>query len=654
MYKSINKPFNKLYFMRHKKNQFRLSTVLLTALFFTLPLKAQVNIGILDNPQPFSLLEITTTETLKGGLRLPYLTTNERDGLNMSALAEPAKTKAKGLIIYNTTTNCIECWNGAVWVSLCGALPSIDVNPATELIFDYNAATTGQSRSVTVTTNQSGWTAVSKAPPWLTVSSASGTSGGSFTVTCSDYAGATLRTGAITVTSTGGAVSKTITVRQIPNMAIISPGTPLQRTYVGAFWRANETGERIIRITNVSSANAGNWTALVAWMDGRWNPGDIVLDVEELTDAKLKARNIDFLNSAYIPNSAELYKLSGVAQSASGNVFANGDIIFRIGLKSNYTPNAYPARYAVVLLSYSNNSQIQKIFLRQGEGADYVMLPHWAGSPQGSMTLRPKAVKFSPYNLTAETLNAPVSVNGATGQSDPPAIFTDYPTKAGAFFQWANAGGDNRLRYAWEPHTLDLSSDWNVSSLPGNYFWTNASATNETCPAGYRRPTDGPISAHSINHLEDSEMRQSLWWRPQRGDFAPSNENAVWGFYADGFFDRREIVDSKNYTPSSNIIYSAVSTGTRDVAYRGVLVYNPNTNASLFFPAAGYIGDGSQGATSAIGKLRSTGSQGHYWSSSSYDGVNSRSFYTSFLDNTSLSMDYYGAKHGFSIRCVLK
>ena len=99
--------------MKHTLNLLRLSIVLLAALFFVLPGKAQVTIGSTDEPQSFSLLEITTDIT-PGGLRLPHLTTTQRNSL---FTARPPK--AGGLAIYNTTTKCVEYWNDTKWVSLC-------------------------------------------------------------------------------------------------------------------------------------------------------------------------------------------------------------------------------------------------------------------------------------------------------------------------------------------------------------------------------------------------------------------------------------------------------------------------------------------------------------------------------------------------------
>ena len=91
----------------------QLSIILLMVALFASPLKAQVEIGNQTAPQKFSLLELTT-EKIKAGLRLPQLTTDQRNAL----VANPNDV-AKGLTIYNTDTNCVDFWNGSEWISLC-------------------------------------------------------------------------------------------------------------------------------------------------------------------------------------------------------------------------------------------------------------------------------------------------------------------------------------------------------------------------------------------------------------------------------------------------------------------------------------------------------------------------------------------------------
>ena len=108
--------------MKLKKNQIYLSTLLVMAMFFAMPLKAQVNIGSQENPKPFSILELST-EILKGGLRLPQLNTEDRD-----KLVTAPNTVASGLVIYNLDTDCLEFWNSEKWVSMCA---DAKINPAT-------------------------------------------------------------------------------------------------------------------------------------------------------------------------------------------------------------------------------------------------------------------------------------------------------------------------------------------------------------------------------------------------------------------------------------------------------------------------------------------------------------------------------------------
>jgi len=99
---------------------------------FTLPLKAQVNIGSDTNPNPFSILELTT-KISPGGLRMPQLDNKERVAVQEKFNENTATAEAaKGLVIYNTDSGCLEFWNGTEWISLCAdtASPAACVTPA--------------------------------------------------------------------------------------------------------------------------------------------------------------------------------------------------------------------------------------------------------------------------------------------------------------------------------------------------------------------------------------------------------------------------------------------------------------------------------------------------------------------------------------------
>lgn len=364
-----------------------------------------------------------------------------------------------------------------------------------------------------------------------------------------------------------GNLTKTIYVSQ--NFNISDGGNPLTKnTYVGAFWRADQTGERLI---NIKPGSAGNWSVAV-YSYGDFKTDDIVFSTAPSSDPGVYGNNPADMN---IPENDSKYNVSGNATSVSGTVASANDVIFfRIGLNTKWTPtSAKPARYAVIVVSHNGNSQ--KIWLRQGHADDYLL-----NNADGT---RPNTRKFSPYNLTAAELtdtspSFQLPINGG--------VFTAYPTQAGALFQF----GSYYKRYAYNPANPNGSTSpwWKYTTSPFE-------DAQETCPGGYRRPIGG--------NTYDSEMIQSLRFNTERLG------NAAWGYYADGFFDRRTPGKSPThsaYTQGSPD--SAVAIGTKDVAYIGLLFYNESTNASLFFPAPGMRDRES-------GYLTGPGSGGCYWTS---------------------------------------
>ena len=409
-------------------------------------------------------------------------------------------------------------------------------------------------------------------------------------------------------------------------------------TYVGAFWRANEKGERIIRINlSANSANWGTWSATVMWMDGRWGSGEgVILDTNMLDNTSLSNRGISF-TSASNPDAygtPEDYPVTGYQTTVSGQV-VNGYISFRIGLKSLYTPVAgHPARYAVILLSYANTSKHQKIFLRQGEGADYLMTNSDPVST-GGLSARTKCKPFLPYNLTADNLDSQVAINGGK--------LTLYPTQSGAFFQWTNVSIYNsRTRWAWNPYTTSAASGW--SDWSSSSDWSVLSATHETCPAGYRRPNDGAITGDEpCTNISNSELRQSLLLKPKTGyNYASEITNSLWGYYADGFFDRRQLVNGSG----SQAVSTTVSSGSRDIAHIGRLFFNPvassdHYNASLFFPAAGL-------RFYSNGDYYGSGNESTFWSASKSDV-----FSLAFIVRNDHAGPWRAERgNGYPIRCV--
>jgi hypothetical protein len=403
---------------------------------------------------------------------------------------------------------------------------------------------------------------------------------------------------------------------------------------VGAFWKHDQIGERVICIKAGDYApNYGEWRAEVAWMDSRWREDDGVV----LAPGGSRGTTVGTANvSAYDAN-AENFPVTGGSDIVSGTLdAANREIVFRIGLRSTYKPTTeFPARYAVVMLYYGQNRR-QKIFLRQGEYDDYLMTPSDPVTAAPT-PLRPLAKKYSPYNLTASMLDAAVDVSG-TFPAVNPGRFTDYPTQGGAYFQWAESGTNpDRQRWAWP--ASGTVSDW--GRTPSTSYWNLLSATHETCPPGYRRPNDGSISTAEGGNYLTSENRQSIWYRPPV-TFGLDKASSAWGYYADGFFDRRLITASNTGEAAT-----AVEATGNEAAYVGCLFFNLEAasnhyNASLFFPASGWRDEN--------GLITGTGRSGHYWMSSALNTITAMVMWIRY-DRYSTPA-YAEKRHGRTIRCL--
>jgi len=302
------------------------------------------------------------------------------------------------------------------------------------------------------------------------------------------------------------------------------------------------------------------------------------------------------------------------------------------------------------MLSYRNNELFQRIFVRQGEDPDYLMRPVDAmtvssegiNNPDGPGA-RPAAVKFTPYNLTAVTLNVQVYQYGTTTGGTTASKFTDYPTQTGAFWQWAPSGN---IRVAWAP--IGTITEWTINSSSG--FWDTIGATHETCPYGYtlsdgttkvnfRRPNDGLTNTVTQATVADSKTRQSLWLIPNAQTFGNAN-NSIWGYYADGFFERRQITDSP-----WGITQHSVAATSNNVANVGRVAYNPFIFNSLLFPASDV-----RNANNGELRLYMGSPAGYFWTSSRGDIGNLGADFT--LNRSQLNSQFDASGYGQSIRCV--
>lgn len=394
-------------------------------------------------------------------------------------------------------------------------------------------------------------------------------------------------------------------------------------TYVATFHRWDETAERLIRIKAIEQDPSKKWTAIVVSGED-W----IELDTNPSQDRGITMHSYGYNEASYLWSSGGMGPTSAVADgdnaiyrtaadveancqflpSEKGKSIVNGtgkNVFFRIGLKSKLPGGKYgQPRYGLVALIHDGGNHL--IYVRQGEEPDFLMRD---GDSYGSGSSRPNVVKISPYNLT---------VPGDQGVSyyDVPqngGVFVDYPSKGGYLFQ-----GGNHYR-GYSPYGAQTLS-------------SATRANNNLCPFHNgkegRIVTDG--SAGNTGIFAGSELRQSFWLYPITGFGNSDYGNMIRGFIADGYYDRRRMrypnygsalngTDRRNgakdgafYTyqgvsidekTNSSLKYPTPTVVDevegKDMAFAGMLLYNPYNLASIFIPATGsrngQMGDRLQG-----------------------------------------------------------
>lgn len=98
--------------------------VILIALFSIKPVKAQITIGADTPPNDYSILQIENTARPAAGVRLPQILNSDKT-TKLQPLVNAKKEEAKGLTIYNASTNKVEYWNGTEWIEIPITVPDI-------------------------------------------------------------------------------------------------------------------------------------------------------------------------------------------------------------------------------------------------------------------------------------------------------------------------------------------------------------------------------------------------------------------------------------------------------------------------------------------------------------------------------------------------
>jgi len=178
-----------------------------------------------DSPNQNAILELSSTNK---GFLPPRLTTAQRNAI-------PADTKPPGLMIYNTTTNCMDFWNSSTWVSSC----AVTVPPAGTITAVTCASATNNG---TITRGMS--TSVTSSIPYT---GGNGGSHGGQTIASTGVTGLTATLVAGSFATGNGALTYTIT------------GTP---SAVGNANFAINIGGRTCTLTRAINAPVGSVTTL--------------------------------------------------------------------------------------------------------------------------------------------------------------------------------------------------------------------------------------------------------------------------------------------------------------------------------------------------------------------------------------------------------
>ena len=541
---------------------------------------------------------------------------------NPNVWAEPNRNDAVTEPDYSVTGLTVTTYFRRVAWCACGArsistVARVTVVPNTltatqVIIFPGTVNGGGISHPVTINTNAPSWSLTTSTNNNFTVQTDGVTSGGTGTTVINVTIQATQndnpqqREERIFVTAPG-AQPVEVRVIQLPSGNYEPFFPPLQDAFVGAFWRNNQRGERLIRMPNPATDPPHNtWTA-------------VAIDSWIVLDDQFPAQFPPTTNIT--PGQADTPLLPG---TASSTVTGTGEFRFRIGLIGQNPNGLGPAaapRYGQVALFWGpNEDYIHIIWVRQGERADYLM--------HREHDNRTFARQLSPFNLTGGLNNYVPYFPGSGGignnrwsdlTSLNGGVLAHYPTQTGAFFHFSRyiGGTGNRVRRAFTPRAISITgaapygttASWGVDA-PGD--WGGVGGLHEffeTCPPGYRRPNDGStVGIIEVNvNRANSELRQSLMLEPTITGLGGNISNSVRGFYADGFFDRRMRTTNTGGNPTgANPRLTTVAHGTVEIAHRGTLIFNPRSRASLFVPASGLRSSTEITAVGNIGIMMST------------------------------------------------
>ena len=562
--------------------------------FISFGVNAQVTIGAGVAPQSFSVLELVSNS---GGLRLPQLTTAQRDALSGTFGESNADAAlALGLVIYNTDFNCLELWNGIQWVSMCsGETP----DPCNNLLSAYTLCD-------------------SPTPTIADLTAAVLAGGGNGSVKWYNaQTGGNLLAPTTTLTNGGvywadncaGALNRTSVTVLFANCAPINPANGFVTAFTNVSY--DFQSQELISFTTGSGGVATSWQWQVDNGNGVWQ------DISGATSATFNIP-VDFMYSSYttFAQSAATPAMANLSfrcmlfnpGSPEGVATNSFDMLFIRTTTSGYSIDANGVRSLV--LNRGGGGTVRMALLNVGatdtDGIGLGNLFQWGRIADGHEQIV--------WNKNAGGTNIITPMDGVGTSSVVPR--TDVVQIYDANLQIADASGIGNF-------ISNNNGDWGTQDTPSNQRWglgtgtiTRANAptsitqwafpTNNPCPSGWRVP----------NRFE--------FWDINNGD---GTNNTMF-------------VTSWNISTVSGNTW--IWRGATNGSVGGAIVTNSNGEA-VFLPAVG----SRSGTPGTLGRANN----GDYWSSTHAGTSHAQGL---SFSSTSVSAGNFTSPRssGRSVRCV--
>jgi uncharacterized protein (TIGR02145 family) len=580
----------------------------------TASLTAQVTIGEDKSPENFSVLELISNNTR--GLRLPQLTTSERDNVQASLAFKAEITgKAMGLQIFNTDTKCVETWNGAEWISACAMCGGVPCVPPAVPVFALNLEICQGSKvsdlpAASIDGNTYKWYAAATGGSPLAANTALVTGTTYYVSQTNSYGYESSRASVNVSIVTGGActavgdvgITTFVNVMydfQHQTLEAYSTSGGTATTYL---WEYNDgTGFKIVPNNPVNSNKYVVYAADVANFAGAHSK-EISFRCSLSNPNTSSPKVTDNLNILFI-NTNNL--TGGYGTDENGVKYLK----LNIGDGINTVAGGSTATLQVALTNLGSDEDADDLgdFYQWGRVADGHEHTVWKKGINGIN----RVDSITPFGSGGTSAVIDYKDGGTTPSYNPTTHQVDAGKYFGKFICSTGSGADNG-DYDWYYNGGHDNFLWGQSTQSANPpYRTPARNGNDPCPNGWKVPSRWQmIDIYSGDASSSSTSPAATTW------VGGVNNNWVW----------------------------RGASGTGSTTVGGALITNANDEI-LFLPASGY-------RIYRSGALGSIGSYGYYWSSTYSSMFYAYNLY--FYSGIVYAGNFYNLSkaYGFSVRCV--